>query len=177
LVALDGAQYAHGEGPCLEALEQGEAVTWTAAEEGRWRAFQEAAEQLGIATTLSIPLPIDETMEIAGSLNLYAAERERVTSEELDLAVQFALQLAIALQMVGATASIAQTARRASQAIRSRAAIEQAKGVLIAQRGVTPIQAAALLADMAEADNATLAEVATRIINEGAGGAPPTRAG
>src|SRR5262245_24872050 len=77
MVALDAAQYADGAGPCLEALEQGDAVTWSAEdEEARWRAFQEAAEELGIATSLSVPLPIDETMEIAGSLNLYASTRE-----------------------------------------------------------------------------------------------------
>jgi hypothetical protein len=76
LLTLDGAQYSTGDGPCLDALEQDEVVTWTAADDDRrWRAFQEAAEELGIATSLSVPLPIDETMEIAASLNLYAAHR------------------------------------------------------------------------------------------------------
>lgn len=178
LVALDAAQYADGDGPCLEALEQDEAVTWTAAdEEARWRSFQEAAAELGIATSLSVPLPIDETMEIAGSLNLYAYQREQVTSEQLELATAFALQLATALQTIDATKSTARIARRAAHAIRSRAAIEQSKGVLIAQHGVTPAEAATLLAEMADSQNLTLRDVAAQIINRGMAGEPPPSAG
>jgi hypothetical protein len=176
LVALDAAQYAEGEGPCLEALEQDEAVTWTAGDDDlRWRAFQEAAEELGIATSLSVPLPIDETMEIAASLNLYAAHREQITAEQLDTAMQFAFQLATALQAIDATKSTAHIARRAAQAIRSRAVTEQAKGVLMAGGGISPAEAGALLAELADADNTTLYEAAVRIVRQTtAGDQPPT---
>lgn len=117
MLSLDAAQYAEDAGPCLEALETDEAVTWAAEDdEARWRAFQEAAEELGIATSLSVPLPIDETTEIAGSLNLYAQTREQVTAEQLELATGFALQLATALQTIGATTSTARIARRAAHA-------------------------------------------------------------
>jgi|SRR3954451_272841 GAF domain-containing protein len=178
IVALDAAQYSDGEGPCLEALEAGDVVTWSAEdEEARWRAFQEAAEDLGIATSLSVPLPIDETIEIASSLNLYAHTRERITSEQLELATQFALQLATALQTIDTTNSTARIARRAAKAIRSQAAIEQAKGFLMAQRGITPGQASALLAEMAGAENATLRHVAGRIIDRNRAGEPPTPPG
>ena len=172
LAALDAAQ---GDGPCFEALETDEAVTWSAGDEDqRWRAFQEAAEELGIATSLSVPLPIDETVEIAASLNLYASQREQVTSEQLELATQFAFQLAIALQTIGATKGTAEIARRAAQAIRSRTVIEQAKGVLIAERGISPAEAAAVLTELAAADEATLRAVALRIVDQKAAGeAPP----
>lgn len=173
LVALDAAQYAEASGPCLEALEQDEAVVWTASDDDeRWRAFQEAAEELGIATSLSVPLPIDETVEIAASLNLYASQREQVTAEQLELATQFAFQLATALQMVGTAKGTADIARRAAQAIRSRAVIEQAKGVLMARRGISAAEAASVLAEMAGAEETTLREMADRMVNSG-GAAPP----
>ncbi len=165
-VALDAAQYSDGEGPCLEAAEHGEPVTWSAADdEARWRGFQEVAEELGIATSLSMPLPIDDTMEIAASLNLYASERERVSQEQIDSALAFALQLAIALQTIDASKSTAAIARRAAQTIRSRAAIEQAKGVLMATEGLTPEQAAERLATMARDQQASARDVALRIIS------------
>jgi GAF domain-containing protein len=175
LVALDSAQYAEGDGPCLEALERDQAVKWTAADDDdRWRAFQEAAEELGIATSLSVPLPIDETMEIAASLNLYASQREQVTSEQLELAMQFAFQLATALQLVGTAKGTAEIARRAAQAIRSRAVIEQAKGVLMARRGLSSNEAASVLAGMADARSATLREMALRIIHPEEPDDPPS---
>jgi GAF domain-containing protein len=166
-VALDDAQYASGEGPCLTALESGETVVWNAGDgELAWRAFQEAAAELGIATSLSVPLPIDDTVEIAASLNLYAQQRDEVTERELVVATQFAVQLAAALQMIDATKSTAQIARETARAMRSRAAIEQARGVLIAQRGVTPDQAFLLLVDMAEADETTVHAAAATVIGE-----------
>lgn len=174
LLTLDGAQYTTGDGPCLDALEQDEAVTWTAADDDqRWRAFQEAAEELGIATSLSVPLPIDETMEIAASLNLYGHQQEQITTEQLNVAMQFAFQLATALHTIGTTKSTAGIARRAAQAIRSRAVIEQAKGVLMAGGGISPAAAAALLAELADAGNTTLHDAATRLVHERAAGDQP----
>jgi len=174
VVALDATQYAAGGGPCLDALEQDEALAWTAGDDdARWRAFQEAAEELGIATSLSLPLPIDETTEIAASLNLYAYQREQITAEQLELAMQFALQLALALQTIGQTKSTAEIARRAARAIQSRAVIEQAKGVLMGRLHCTADQAFGQLQQISDADNATVHDVALRIVHERAVGEEP----
>jgi hypothetical protein len=171
LMLLDAAQYADDEGPCLEAIAQGMSVEWTPADEDdRWRSFQEAAASLGISTSLSFPLPIDEPAEIAASLNLYASRRQQLSSEQLELATQCALQLGIVLQMITATRATADVTRRAAEAMRSRALIEQAKGVLAAQRRVSVSDASALLIEVANAENATLRDVAARIVDGGTTG-------
>lgn len=169
-VGLDAAQYGSGEGPCLQALEGGEAVVWNAEDDQQaWRAFQEAAAKLGIATSLSVPLPIDDTTEIAASLNLYAEQRDEVTEQQLQQANQFAAQLAAALQMIDATKATAKIARETAGAMRAAAAIEQARGVLMAQSNITPDQAFEQLVEMAQLEERTLQETAAKVIAEGTG--------
>jgi hypothetical protein len=72
--AVDRAQYKDQEGPCLEALDTASPVVVPdVAAVVRWPGFRERAHQLGIATSLSIPLFAGRGTATA-SLNLYGRD-------------------------------------------------------------------------------------------------------
>jgi len=65
------------------------------------------------------------------------------------------------------------TVEQLTRAFETRLVIEQAKGVLMAGRGISAAEAARLLAELADADNATVHDVALRIVHERAVGEEP----
>ncbi len=72
---LDDAQCAHGRGPCLEAAWEGTPIRAVIDDErSRWPEFTAAATELGVRTSLSVPLLVDRVepiQESVGSLNIY----------------------------------------------------------------------------------------------------------
>ena len=109
LVALDDAQYETGEGPCLAVLEPSQPIPLEDAGEleDRWEHFSRTAAQLGIHSTLSVHLPVDEARELRASLNLYSRRRLELGEEQIRAAIPFAEQLAAAVMSVDAYRSTA----------------------------------------------------------------------
>jgi GAF domain-containing protein len=68
---LDELQYANGNGPCLQALQDGTAVSVAnMAAEDRWGEYPQLAVRHGVLSSLSLPLaPAGKTL---GALNMYA---------------------------------------------------------------------------------------------------------
>lgn len=163
VVAVDSDQYAAGDGPCLEAARTGQIVRVSVEEAGRrWAEFARSARGAGVESYLSCPLLIDE--KFAGSLNLYSEHPHGFG--ELDEAV-------LRLYVTGATAAIAsarryaqarQLAEQLGKALDSRAVIDQARGVLMAQRGLTAEQAFEELARQSQNTNTKLRDVAARVV-------------
>jgi len=75
-LTLDQQQYDTGRGPCLEAALQRQPVrAEISAETDRWPEFVQAAQQVGVRASLSVPLLVgglDEEQELVGSLNIYS---------------------------------------------------------------------------------------------------------
>lgn len=77
---IDEQQYSLGEGPCLDALENGEVVDVAdQASDYRWRRYHDSALELGVTASLSFPLIVDQ--QIIGALNLYGYDRPNSFSE------------------------------------------------------------------------------------------------
>src|SRR5260370_39913888 len=74
-LTLDHQQYDSGRGPCLEAALQRPPVrAEISAETDRWPEFVQAAQQVGVRASLSVPLLVagrDDEQHLAGSLHLY----------------------------------------------------------------------------------------------------------
>jgi hypothetical protein len=70
-LAIDEAQYADQAGPCLDALDAGAPVSAVIASTMIWPGFRDAALELGVQASLSIPLFAGTGQPIA-ALNLYA---------------------------------------------------------------------------------------------------------
>jgi GAF domain-containing protein len=162
--AVDQAQYDDGDGPCLIAFRESRAVcvpdTRTVGD--RWPTFSRVAAELGILSTLSLPLAAGG--ETFGAFNLYARAPGAFDEAAQADAAMFATQASVVLSNARAYWAAFDMAVGLEQAIRSRAIIEQAKGKIMATTGVTADEAFELLVRASQRENVKLREVARRIV-------------
>jgi GAF domain-containing protein len=158
---IDTAQYSSGSGPCLDASRTGEilqiADTTT---ETRWPEFCARAAAGGIRSTLSSPLVVGDAS--FGALNLYS--RAPYGFSEHATALVFAAQAAVVLANSQAYWAAHHLSSQLEIALTSRAAIEQAKGILMATRGCSAEDAFELLRTESNTTNRKLREVAADLI-------------
>jgi GAF domain-containing protein len=160
---LDETQYHYGYGPCLEAARSAGTVTVPdMAAETRWPDFAAHALDTGIRSSLSVALPLQEA--VLGALNIYATQPDAFDPDAIDLARTFGGYAAVAIanaHLYQTTADLAENMRRAME---TRAVIEQAKGILVAQRHCTPEQAFELLTRLSQATHRKLRDCATDLV-------------
>jgi GAF domain-containing protein len=161
--AIDSDQYAAGEGPCLEAARSGEIVRVGVEQvRERWPRFAGSARGAGVASYLSAPLVLED--KFAGSLNLYSTQPHGFG--DLDEAL-------LRLYITAASAAIANArrytqaravAQNLSRALESRAVIDQARGVLMAVRGISAQEALDQMIAESQNTNTKLRDIAGQVI-------------
>jgi transcriptional regulator with GAF, ATPase, and Fis domain len=152
----------NAEGPCLDCFRTGAPVVNVVEPAQRWPRFSARAAAVGFTSTHALPLQLRG--QVIGTLNLFLA-----TSRELDEAT---VHLGQALADVATIALIQQRSRHEAEilthqlqtALTSRIVVEQAKGILAANHGITPDAAFAILRRRARSDQIRLAELAERVI-------------
>jgi GAF domain-containing protein len=161
---LDAVQYTTGQGPCIDAWQHVRVNhVESTRTDPRWPEYGRAAVELGILSTLAIPLTVDGTA--IGALNLYA-RREQVFSDSDDKIGQlFAEQAAVALTNAQNHAAAVTLASQLKLALESRSTIEQAKGILMARSHCTPEQAFDLLVQQSQHQNRKLRLVAEELVH------------
>jgi GAF domain-containing protein len=93
---LDETQYELGYGPCLAAAEAGQLVSiQDMAAESRWPQFTADAQNQGVASSLSVPLPVQR--QVIGALNMYASAEHAFADGVVELAEQFGDYAAVAI--------------------------------------------------------------------------------
>jgi GAF domain-containing protein len=151
------------DGPVAETLRHNEPrrVDDTAAER-RWPAFCRAAAEAGFASCLVLPLRTDR--QPAGALALYGPEPNVFRGAAHDVALLVAAQGGAAVH----NATLYRTCRRMVDnlhaGLESRAVIEQAKGVLHAELGVSPEEAFRLLSRHSQNTNQRVRKVSARLV-------------
>jgi GAF domain-containing protein len=160
---VDRAQYETLEGPCLDASRYGE--TYASADlttDGRWPAWASLAVARGIRSSLSLPLVV-RGLPI-GALNLYSLELDGFAAA-VEAGQLFAAQAGVAI----ANAEVYQTSRtlvaQMEEALQARAIVEQAKGILMAERDCSAEEAFEVLRTEAQREDAKLHDVAARIVH------------
>jgi transcriptional regulator with GAF, ATPase, and Fis domain len=136
--------------------------------ETRWPRFTETAVEHGIRSSLSIPLPVQR--EVTGALNFYASETEAFTEEKFELAQTFAAHAAVAVANAHLYESTAALAEQMKQAMSTRAVIEQAKGIIMRDRGCPPEEAFDALVRLSQETHLKLRDVAQRLVEHTSGG-------
>jgi GAF domain-containing protein len=160
---LEELQVLHQEGPCITAFDEKVLV---AAEDLvldlRWPLFTKAAADRGIRAVLASPIPYNQ--DAVGVVAVLSEERHP-WSGEAELALLAFTDLAallIATMMMGEQQSA--LAAQLQSALNSRAIIEQAKGVLIGQQGLSAQAAYEKLRAQARAERRKIAVVSAELV-------------
>jgi GAF domain-containing protein len=164
-LAADELQYEHGAGPCVDAGRGGVLLRVDDMRtEQRWPDYvAHLLETTEVRSSLSIPLPYQGSS--IGALNNYSTQPSAfAVPESLAAALEVAEIVAVAVANADAHAQLGDQARNMRVAMESRAVIEQAKGVLMAQRHVDADQAFELLREASQRSNRKLRDIALGIV-------------
>ena len=167
-LVLDEVQYKAGEGPCLAAIAHRGVEHFRAATAHRWPAFAAAAAEQGVLAAFSVPLGNCET--VLGALNLYSETMAEFEKSAQDEACRFADQLGVAAARAMHYAEGYELAHHLQQAMESRAAIEQAKGILMAAERCSAEEAFQILVRASQNRNRKLRAIAMEIVQRYEGG-------
>jgi GAF domain-containing protein len=167
---LEDLQIRHQEGPCISAFDDKQLVgAQDLTEDARWPSFSKAAVAHGMRAVLASPLPYNQ--DAVGVVAVLSEDR-RPWSPEGELALLAFTDLAallIASMMQGEQQS--ELAAQLQGALNSRAVIEQAKGVLIGQQGLSAQAAYVQLRAQARAERRKLVAVSAEVVRRAGGGA------
>ena len=167
-MSLDERQYERGFGPCLDSIVGGQQVhIGSMRGDTRWPDFAAHAVREGAGSSLSIPVPVQR--EVAAALNIYAFDEDAFDEQSVELAGTFAAYAGVALANMHLYEAQGRVAEQLQQAMRSRAVIEQAKGVLMAERRCTAEDAFHLLVDLSQRSNRKLKDVAEALVQRASG--------
>jgi GAF domain-containing protein len=165
-VDADELQYQRGYGPCLDAGRSGEVFVVADMEsEDRWPDYARHAAQLGVRSSLSVPLPFQGAT--IGALNNYALKPGAFGEPDVRLGEEVAAFVAIAVGNAEAAARATDDVANMRRAMESRAVIEQAKGILMERYKVTSEQAFTLLTHSSQRTNVKLRDVADELTATG----------
>ena len=171
---VDRLQYEHGAGPCLDASRGGVVVRVDElATDARFGAVGPRAAALGVHSCLAVPLPYQGSS--IGALGAYSTRPAAFAiPDAVRTGIEVAEALAVAVLNAESHAHLDSQAQNLSVAMDNRAVIEQAKGVLMAQRHVDAEQAFEILREASQRYNRKLREIAVGIVESTHPGAPVT---
>jgi GAF domain-containing protein len=163
-LAADELQYEREYGPCMDAGRGGVVLRVDdMTTETRWPDYARKVVEFGVRSSLSVPLPFQGSA--IGALNVYSTRTGAFATEEALVAgTEAAEAVAVAVANAGAHAQMVDQARNMRLAMESRAVIEQAKGVLMAQRQVDAEEAFDILRDASQRYNRKLRDIAAGIV-------------
>jgi GAF domain-containing protein len=162
-IKLDESQYERGHGPCLDASES--AAIFSVPDmrvETRWPHFAGRAVDAGCRSSLSIGLPVHES--VTGALNIYATKPVAFDDDAITIGQTFSGYAAVALANAHLYDTAATLAQHMQAAMERRAVIEQAKGIIMGDRRCTADEAFQILAKISQDTNRKLRDVATALV-------------
>ncbi len=161
---IDAVQYALDQGPCLDAarLRREFAVGDLVVDDGRWPEFAHECREEGLRSLLALPLVSGD--QCVGAINLYGWAPHAFDAFDASLVRVAASRCADAVVAVSALDGVRRLAGQLEQAMASRAVIEQAKGVVMAMRGVPEHEAFELIRRASQDRNVKVRHLAQQIV-------------
>jgi len=165
--ALEGVQDAAQAGPCVDAWRSGDVVAVADLRQGphRWDEYEQAAREAGVAAIASIPMRCDG--HSIGTLDLYSTSPREWSDDDLESARILADMATSYVVHASALNRERRLNEQLREALESRIVIEQAKGVLAAERGISVDAAFEVLRRHARSHSATLRSVAEAVVSLG----------
>lgn len=161
-LAADELQYERGYGPCIDAGLSGTLISVADMRlETRWPGYAAAVVAQGVASSMSVPLPVQT--DLIGALNCYSRSPGAL-DEAVEPGVEVASHVAVAVANAVTHSESARFADEMQAAMASRAVIEQAKGAIMAQNRCSPDQAFAILRQASMGRNVKLRDLAMRMV-------------
>lgn len=163
LDTLHALQFSGGEGPVVETLRYNEPrrVDDITAER-RWPTFCRAAVEAGFRSCLTLPLRTDQ--QPAGAVALYGEQPSVFRGVSHDAALLFAAQGGTAVHNAATYGACRRLVSNLHTALAARAVIEQAKGIVAAQLGVSPDRAFHLLSRYSQQTNRRVRRVSSDLV-------------
>jgi GAF domain-containing protein len=166
IIDLEHTQESEAQGPCIDAFTTGLVVTAEDLEDDlRWARFGAAALNGGFRAVAGIPMTTGE--RTIGALNLYDRKPREWDDDTLDdvrvLADVATTYVAFAQRLAHAEELTAQL----QHALDSRVVIEQAKGLIAGERGISLEEALQVLRRHARSTGARLHDVAHAAVELG----------
>jgi GAF domain-containing protein len=160
---LEELQVQYQEGPCISAFEDKVLVgAQDLKTDSRWPSFSRAAVERGLRAVLASPIPYNQ--DAVGVVAVLSQE-EHPWPAEAELALLAFTDLAallIATMMMGEQQT--ELSQQLQSALNSRAVIEQAKGVLIGQHGLSAQAAYEQIRGQARAERRKIAVVSAELV-------------
>jgi GAF domain-containing protein len=141
LAGLDAVQYAD-DGPCVAAATDWEPLETNIddlMDEDRWQAFAQASAALGIASSLSLPIPNEG--RAVGSVNLYAATPYAFDGHVDELAAAVGTSAEHAIRNADLSFRTLQEAAQAPQRVQERHDLDIAIGIIAERHQVDTAEA------------------------------------
>jgi len=165
---IDGLQLRIGEGPCVDAFTSGHTVvTDLARTDPRWPALAEAIPK-SVGAIVSVPLRAAGTL--VGALNIYCSSPGSDPARVLTAEV-LASTIGAILHEQALKAELHGAAEDLQKAMSSRAVIDQAKGIVMAERGCGADEAFAHLGRLSSQRGVKVREVAADLVARRTGSA------
>ena len=161
---LEIFQLQNNEGPCLDCVRSGSAVSSDDLHDDRerWPLFVPVALDAGFRSVAAVPLRLrDQTI---GGLNMFHARPEPIPGDDRRLAQALADVATIGILQRRSTHRSNVLAEQLQHALNSRIAIEQAKGVLAERSSVGMDEAFGVLRGHARTHNLKLTDVALAVV-------------
>jgi len=163
-LAIDQAQYASDDGPCLRALRSARQVQLTVGANGdRLQEFEDKATEAGVTVVLSTPL-VRSPGEAVGALNVYGHGDAVFSEPDLRTASIIGEHAAILVENAQALENAAQLNDQLRHAVASREIIGEAKGIIMERESCTRDQAFDVLRRASQRENRKLRDVAEELV-------------
>lgn len=162
---MDALQMQANEGPCQEAWETGRLVlTNRLDEDDRWPDLVRLAAHDRVASVLAVPVQIGD--DPVGVVNAYATEPDTFVDLDVHTAELLASAVASVIHQVGEHDRLTNLTGQLEEALTSRAAIDQAKGIIVARYGCDPEEAFQRLVRVSRNQNIKVREVARMLVGQ-----------
>jgi PAS domain S-box-containing protein len=163
--SMDALQMQANEGPCQEAWESGRVVlTNRLDEDDRWPDLVRLAAHDRVASVLAVPIQIGD--DPVGVVNAYATEPDTFVDLDVHTAELLASAVASVIHQVGEHDRLTNLTGQLEDALTSRAAIDQAKGIIVARYGCDPEEAFQRLVRVSRNQNIKVREVARMLVEQ-----------
>jgi len=162
---LEDLQFLLGEGPCLDSLAARRPVLIPELDEPatrRWPGYIPAVHELGIRAVFAFPLQVGAVR--LGALDVFRSSAGPLSAAELRAALIFA-EAATTLLLNGQENAVDGTAGGLEDQFAHGAEVYQAQGMVMAQLGVSLIEALTRIRAYTFAENRPLHDVATDIVH------------